>query len=89
MGGDRAPEVVVEGAVAAARRYGARVILVGDQEAIHAELAYLMDLEKRANPERDPEALDLLAKVKRYRTALLDWELVLDGVGFLSVNAPL
>jgi glycerol-3-phosphate acyltransferase PlsX len=39
MGGDRAPEVVVEGAVAAARRFGVQVILVGDQDAVHAELA--------------------------------------------------
>ena len=72
-----------------ASKIGRKILEDRLEPAIHAELAYLMDLEKRANPERDPEALDLLAKVKRYRTALLDWELVLDGVGFLSVNAPL
>jgi glycerol-3-phosphate acyltransferase PlsX len=38
MGGDRAPFVVVEGAVEAAREYGHSVILVGDAEIIRAEL---------------------------------------------------
>jgi ATP-dependent helicase HepA len=56
---------------------------------IQAELVYLMDLERGATPERDPAANDLIDKVKRYRAALLDWEPVLDGVGFLSVNSPL
>ncbi|MEW6487373.1 MAG: phosphate acyltransferase PlsX [Thermodesulfobacteriota bacterium] len=35
MGGDHAPEAVVEGAVQAAREYGTHVILVGDREAVH------------------------------------------------------
>ncbi|MBI4758549.1 MAG: phosphate--acyl-ACP acyltransferase, partial [Chloroflexi bacterium] len=39
MGGDRAPAVVVEGAVQAAREYGAEIILVGRQEALELELA--------------------------------------------------
>lgn len=39
MGGDRAPFVVVEGAVEAARDYGVPVILVGDAEIVRAELA--------------------------------------------------
>jgi len=39
MGGDRAPSVVVEGAVAAAREYGLEVILVGPREQIQRELA--------------------------------------------------
>jgi glycerol-3-phosphate acyltransferase PlsX len=39
MGGDYAPPVVVEGAVAAAREFGAEVILVGREEAVRAELA--------------------------------------------------
>lgn len=72
-----------------ASQIGRKVLEDRLEQAIQAELAYLMDLEKGANPKRDPEALDLLDKVKRYRAALLDWELVLDGVGFLSVNAPM
>jgi glycerol-3-phosphate acyltransferase PlsX len=39
MGGDRAPFVVVEGVVEAAREYGHPIILVGDSEIIRAELA--------------------------------------------------
>ena len=39
MGGDHAPEVVVEGGVMAAREYGIEVVLVGPQEVVEAELA--------------------------------------------------
>src|SRR5689334_7838210 len=39
MGGDRAPGVVVEGAVSAARAHGIPILLVGPRAAIEAELA--------------------------------------------------
>lgn len=39
MGGDHAPTVVVEGAVAAARDLGIDIVLVGRQPAVEAELA--------------------------------------------------
>jgi glycerol-3-phosphate acyltransferase PlsX len=39
MGGDRGPEVTVEGAVAAAREYRARILLVGDEGVLQRELA--------------------------------------------------
>ena len=38
MGGDYGPAVIVEGAVASAREYGASVVLVGDKAAIEREL---------------------------------------------------
>ncbi len=38
MGGDRAPAVVVEGAIQAARDFGLEIILVGQQGAVQAEL---------------------------------------------------
>jgi glycerol-3-phosphate acyltransferase PlsX len=38
MGTDRAPKAEVEGAVQAARQYGVRVLLVGPQDLVHAEL---------------------------------------------------
>lgn len=41
MGGDRAPGVVVEGAVQASRELGIEVVLVGDEGAIRLELARL------------------------------------------------
>jgi len=41
MGGDHGPAVVVEGALAAVREFGASVVLVGDTAAIQRELARL------------------------------------------------
>jgi phosphate acyltransferase len=41
MGGDHAPRPEVEGSVLAAQEYGVRVVLVGQPEAIRAELARL------------------------------------------------
>src|SRR5215813_7378574 len=41
MGGDYGPRVVVEGAVAAVREFGAAVILVGDRSAINREVVRL------------------------------------------------
>src|SRR5581483_9088505 len=41
MGGDYGPAVVVEGAVAATREFGATVTLVGDRAAIDREIARL------------------------------------------------
>jgi glycerol-3-phosphate acyltransferase PlsX len=38
MGSDRAPKPEIEGAIQAARQFGTRVVLVGHDEAIHAEL---------------------------------------------------
>jgi glycerol-3-phosphate acyltransferase PlsX len=43
MGGDRAPQVVAEGAVLAAQDYGVEIVLVGDKEAIERELAKQKD----------------------------------------------
>src|SRR5512136_684187 len=39
MGGDRGPEVTVEGAVTAAREFGSTVILVGDEQVLQGHLA--------------------------------------------------
>ena len=38
MGSDKAPRPEVEGAIHAARQYGVRVILVGDEQTVRAEL---------------------------------------------------
>jgi glycerol-3-phosphate acyltransferase PlsX len=40
MGGDNAPEVEVEGAVAAARRWGIPIVLVGDQSRLEGILSW-------------------------------------------------
>jgi glycerol-3-phosphate acyltransferase PlsX len=39
MGGDFAPQLVVEGAVLAAKQYGVKVVLVGDEDQVSKELA--------------------------------------------------
>jgi glycerol-3-phosphate acyltransferase PlsX len=39
MGGDHAPQVVVEGALLAAQEFGVGLVLVGDQDAVNRELA--------------------------------------------------
>ena len=39
MGGDRAPEVVIEGALLARQEFGVEIVLVGPPEALTAELA--------------------------------------------------
>ena len=39
MGGDFAPQLVVEGAVLAAKQYGVRVVLVGDEDQVSKELS--------------------------------------------------
>jgi phosphate acyltransferase len=39
MGGDRAPEVVIEGALLAASELGVEIVLVGQKEAVEQELA--------------------------------------------------
>lgn len=39
MGGDHGPGVIVEGALAAARRWGMNIILVGDADTVQAELS--------------------------------------------------
>jgi len=40
MGGDRAPQIVVDGAVQAAREYDMDLILVGDEKAVQRELEH-------------------------------------------------
>src|SRR4030043_346264 len=39
MGGDFAPQLVVEGAVLAAKQYGVKVVLVGDEDQVSKELS--------------------------------------------------
>ena len=39
MGGDFAPQVIVEGTVLAAKEYGIKVVLVGDEDQVSKELS--------------------------------------------------
>ncbi len=51
MGGDFAPEAIVEGAIQAADEYGVSIVLVGQEDRVHAELAKydtaLLDIKVR------------------------------------------
>ena len=44
MGGDRAPQAVVAGAIEAAKAYGSRIVLVGDQNLLRSELEKYKDV---------------------------------------------
>ena len=45
MGGDFAPQSIVEGAYLAAKNHGVRVVLVGDEDQVSKELSEVSDLE--------------------------------------------
>ena len=46
MGGDNAPQAIVEGAIEAARAYDFRIVLVGDQNLLRSELEKHKDVPK-------------------------------------------
>src|SRR6059058_2074174 len=93
MGGDHGPAVVVEGAVAAVREFGASVILVGDRAAIEREVTRLgaqsLGLEVRhasqvvGMGERPSQAL----RRKRDSSLRVAAELVRDGHASAFISA--
>ncbi len=93
MGGDHGPAVVVEGAVAAVREFGASVILVGDRAAIEREVTRLgaqsLGLEVRhasqvvGMGERPSQAL----RRKRDSSLRVAAELVKDGKAAALISA--
>ncbi|HET7341075.1 MAG TPA: phosphate--acyl-ACP acyltransferase, partial [Methylomirabilota bacterium] len=93
MGGDHGPAIVVEGAVAAVREFGASVILVGDRQAIDAELARLgarsLGLEVRHASEvvGMAESPSLALRRKRDSSLRVAAELVRDGKAAAFVSA--
>jgi glycerol-3-phosphate acyltransferase PlsX len=93
MGGDYAPRAVVEGSFAAAVEDGARVLLVGREEVVRAELARLGDHEGRIEVvhadevvEMDDPATAPLRK-KRRSSIRVACELVHDGKASAVVSA--
>ena len=93
MGGDHGPAVVVEGAVAAVREFGASVILVGDRQAVEAEIhrlgAHSLDLEIRHASEvvGMAESPSLALRRKRDSSLRVAAELVRDGKAAAFVSA--
>jgi glycerol-3-phosphate acyltransferase PlsX len=93
MGGDHGPAVVVEGAVAAVREFGASVILVGDRDAIEREVARLdvggLDLEIRHASQvvGMAETPSVALRRKRDSSLRIAAELVRDGHASAFVSA--
>jgi len=59
MGGDYAPQVVVEGAVAAALEYGFEVVIVGERSKIEAELSKLPSVPSSVTVHHASEMIDM------------------------------
>jgi glycerol-3-phosphate acyltransferase PlsX len=93
MGGDHGPAVVVEGAVAAVREFGASVILVGDRAAVESELGRLgalsLGLEVRHASEvvGMAESPSLALRRKRDSSLRVAAELVRDGKAAAFISA--
>ena len=51
MGGDFAPQSIVEGAVLAAKEYGIKVLLVGDEDQVSKELSKYPTSNRRRESE--------------------------------------
>ncbi len=59
MGGDYAPKVVVEGAVAAALEYGFDIVIVGDRSRIDAELSKIPSVPASISVHHASEVIDM------------------------------
>src|SRR6266478_4019155 len=93
MGGDHGPAVVVEGAVAAVREFGVSAILVGDRQAVEAEIrrvgAESLELEVRHASEvvGMAESPSLALRRKRDSSLRVAAELVRDGKAAAFISA--
>ena len=93
MGGDNAPAVEVEGAIAACREFNIPVTLVGDRERLEAELSHHdvsgLDIDIFHASEvvgMHDSASDAVRK-KRNSSVRLSFELVKDGKACAAVSA--
>jgi glycerol-3-phosphate acyltransferase PlsX len=93
MGGDHGPAVVVEGAIAAVREFGSSVILVGDRQAVEAEIdrlgAHSLGVEVRHASEvvGMAESPSLALRRKRDSSLRVAAELVRDGKAAAFISA--
>ncbi len=93
MGGDHGPAVVVEGAVAAVRELGIRVILVGDRAAVERELGRLgaghlgLDIRHASQVVGMAESPSQALRRKRDSSLRVAAELVRDGKAAAFVSA--
>lgn len=93
MGGDNAPAIEVEGAVAASRQYGIPIVMVGDEDRLRQELdrhaASGLDITIHHASEvvgMHDSASDAVRK-KRNSSVRLAFELVKDGQACAAVSA--
>src|SRR5438067_4135186 len=93
MGGDHGPTVVVEGAAAAVREFGASVILVGDRDAIEREIARLhvaslgMEIRHASQVVGMAESPSQALRRKRDSSLRVAAELVRDGEASAFISA--
>src|ERR671935_721288 len=93
MGGDHGPTVVVEGAAAAVREFGASVILVGDRDAVEREIARLhvgslaMEIRHASQVVGMAEAPSQALRRKRDSSLRIAAELVRDGEASAFISA--
>src|SRR5262244_773098 len=93
MGGDHGPTVVVEGAAAAVREFGASVILVGDRDAIEREVARLhvgglaLEIRHASQVVEMAESPSQALRRKRDSSLRVAAELVRDGHASAFVSA--
>jgi phosphate acyltransferase len=93
MGGDRGPEVNIEGAVAAARELGATVLLVGDQAVLERTLERHDARGLRLSVVHAPEAVEMgespsaAVRRKRRSSIRIGMELVKRGEADAFVSA--
>jgi glycerol-3-phosphate acyltransferase PlsX len=93
MGGDFAPRVLVEGAVRAARHGHVRLLLVGDQERIGAELRRWRHDSRLVSIHHAPEAITMqdaatdVLREKPGASVRVACELVRDGAANAIVSA--
>jgi phosphate acyltransferase len=93
MGGDHGPAVVVEGAVAAVREFGASVILVGDRDAVEGEVRRLgatslgIEIRHASEVVGMAESPSLALRRKRDSSLRVSAELVRDGKASAFVSA--
>src|SRR5512137_951585 len=85
MGGDRGPEVTVEGAVSAARELGSTVILVGDERTLDGHLGRHDARDLGLTIQHAPEAVEMgespmaALRKKKHSSIRIGLELVKKG----------
>ncbi len=93
MGGDHAPEVVVAGAVSAARDFGVEILLVGPQARVDRELAHHRPVPSGIRLVEAPEVVEMheapamAVRRKKRASIVVAMEQVRDGQADAVVSA--